>query len=33
MKKIIIPFIAIIALVSCKKEATETLPTEKPIVG
>jgi RND family efflux transporter MFP subunit len=32
MKKIIIPFIAIIALVSCKKEATETLPTEKPIV-
>ncbi|VXB79270.1 Efflux transporter periplasmic adaptor subunit [Flavobacterium sp. 9R] len=32
MKKIIIPFIALIALVSCKKEATETLPTEKPIV-
>lgn len=32
MKKIIIPFIAIIALVSCKKEATEILPTEKPIV-
>lgn len=32
MKKIILPFIAIIALVSCKKEATETLPTEKPIV-
>ncbi len=32
MKKIIFPFIALIALVSCKKEATETLPTEKPIV-
>lgn len=32
MKKIIIPFIALIALVSCKKEATETLATEKPIV-
>lgn len=32
MKKIIIPFIALIALVSCKKEATETLSTEKPIV-
>lgn len=32
MRKIIIPFIVLISLVSCKKEASETQPTEKPIV-